>query len=225
MNASREPSSSSSAESPSGVEQRVAELLEEEALDERARRLAARAVGERDDLVAELRPPRLTPGRLAPPREPSVVVVGGAGAFARDHARADRPLGRARGAEDPALPRLDRARPAPRRTGRPSDPRRGCPAARSAPRRPSRRARAAASARCARSSRGRATRTCRAAPSSPRARRARAGCRRAARPACTGSRPRSGPRAAGAASMHRRLQDVDRLERRDDDGLAVLARR
>ncbi len=39
-------------------EQRVAELLEEQALDERPRRLAAGAVGERDELVAKLRPPR-----------------------------------------------------------------------------------------------------------------------------------------------------------------------
>ena len=39
------------------LEQRVRELLEEEPLDERARRLAARAVGERDELVAEPRPP------------------------------------------------------------------------------------------------------------------------------------------------------------------------
>ena len=39
-------------------EQRIVELLEEQALDEGPRRLAARAVGERDELVAKLRPPR-----------------------------------------------------------------------------------------------------------------------------------------------------------------------
>ena len=39
-------------------EQRVVELLEEQALDEGPRRLSARAVGERDELVAKLRPPR-----------------------------------------------------------------------------------------------------------------------------------------------------------------------
>ena len=38
------------------VEQRVAELLEEKPLDERPGRLAAGAVRERDDLVAEPRP-------------------------------------------------------------------------------------------------------------------------------------------------------------------------
>ena len=58
VNASREPSSSSSAASPSGSSSGLRELLEEEALDERARRLAAGAVRERDELVAELRPPR-----------------------------------------------------------------------------------------------------------------------------------------------------------------------
>src|SRR5947208_1238614 len=42
-------------------------------------------------------------------REAPVVVVGGAGALAGDHAGADRPLGRAAGAEDLALPRLDDA--------------------------------------------------------------------------------------------------------------------
>ena len=110
MNARREPSSSSSAASPSGVEQRVAELLEEEPLDERPRRLAARAVGERDELVAELRSPLPHAGAgLAAAGQPAVVVVGGAGAFARDHAGADRPLRRAGRAEHPALPRLDRA--------------------------------------------------------------------------------------------------------------------
>src|SRR3954470_13322944 len=40
------------------------------------------------------------------PGEATVVVVGRAGALGRDHARADRSLGRARGAEDLALPRL-----------------------------------------------------------------------------------------------------------------------
>ena len=38
-------------------EQRIAELLQEQAFDERPRRLAAPAVGERDELVAKLRPP------------------------------------------------------------------------------------------------------------------------------------------------------------------------
>src|SRR4051794_18744313 len=42
-------------------------------------------------------------------REPSVVVVGGARPLGGDHARPDRVLGGARGAEDLALPRLDDA--------------------------------------------------------------------------------------------------------------------
>ena len=62
VNASREPFSSSSAESESGASSGLRELLDEESLDERARRLAARAVRERDDLVAELRAPRLHAG-------------------------------------------------------------------------------------------------------------------------------------------------------------------
>src|SRR5688572_1249529 len=41
--------------------------------------------------------------------EPPVVVIGGARALRRDHARPDRVLRRARGAEDLALPRLDHA--------------------------------------------------------------------------------------------------------------------
>src|SRR5207302_5036590 len=41
------------------------------------------------------------------PMEPAEVVVGGAGALRRDHARADRGLRRAGGAEHLALPRLD----------------------------------------------------------------------------------------------------------------------
>jgi hypothetical protein len=94
------------------------------ALDELRRRLAAGAVGHRDRVVAELR--ALGPGGLDDPEdrvlasetvtpttpapgEASEVVVGGAGALARDHARPDRPLRRARGAEDLALPRLDHA--------------------------------------------------------------------------------------------------------------------
>ena len=46
---------------------------------------------------------------FALPGEPAVVVVGGAGALARDHARADRALRRARRAEHLALERLDDA--------------------------------------------------------------------------------------------------------------------
>src|SRR5207302_10481713 len=42
-------------------------------------------------------------------REAPVVVVGGARALGGDHAGANRPLGRAGGAEDLALPRLDDA--------------------------------------------------------------------------------------------------------------------
>ena len=42
-------------------------------------------------------------------REATEVVVGGARALRRDHARADRPLGRAGRAEHLALPRLDHA--------------------------------------------------------------------------------------------------------------------
>ena len=51
---------------------------------------------------------RFTREAIPPPGQPSVVVVGRARAFARDHAGADRPLGRARRAEDLALPGLDR---------------------------------------------------------------------------------------------------------------------
>src|SRR5919204_4096211 len=43
------------------------------------------------------------------PVEPPIVVVSRAGAFGGDHARADRPLGRARRSEHLALPRLDHA--------------------------------------------------------------------------------------------------------------------
>src|SRR6185437_13186486 len=43
------------------------------------------------------------------PGEPAVVVIGGAGAFRRHHAGADRGLWRARGAEYLALPRLEHA--------------------------------------------------------------------------------------------------------------------
>ena len=57
VNASREPFSSSSAESDEGGEQRIAELFDEQPFDERARRLAARAVRERHELVAQLHPP------------------------------------------------------------------------------------------------------------------------------------------------------------------------
>src|SRR3954467_14685424 len=46
---------------------------------------------------------------LAPLREAPVVVEGRARAFARDHAGPDRPLRRARRAENLALPRLDDA--------------------------------------------------------------------------------------------------------------------
>ncbi len=51
------------------VEQRVAELLEEQPFDERPRRLAAGAVGERDELVAELRPALPHAGTRSAPRE------------------------------------------------------------------------------------------------------------------------------------------------------------
>ena len=58
VNASREPFTLEQRRVGERGKQRVAELLDEQPLDERARRLAARTVRERDDLVAQLRAPR-----------------------------------------------------------------------------------------------------------------------------------------------------------------------
>ena len=66
------------------------------------------------DLRGRYRESRLGPRRR--PARPAVAVVGGARALARDHARAEGPLRRAGGAEDPALPRLDRADAGPGRS-------------------------------------------------------------------------------------------------------------
>ncbi len=82
-------------------ERRIVERRQEQPFDKAVRRLAARAVGECDRRRQRAAAQRSS----APP----VVVVGGAGALARDHAGAERPLRRARRAEDLALPGLDRA--------------------------------------------------------------------------------------------------------------------
>ena len=64
-----------------------------------------RIFASRSEMAAWLAPSHDLP--LA--REAAEVVVGGAGALGGDHAGADRPLGRAGGAEHLALPRLDHA--------------------------------------------------------------------------------------------------------------------
>ena len=180
-----------------------------------SRRLAARAVREGDQLVAKLRPARPHARDAIPPsREPSVVVVRGAGALARDHAGADRALGRAGGAEDLALPGLDRADEhlAALAGLRVVDPRPGNLEAGLGV--PLGELGAQASARSARSSRGRATRTSsRSSIVSASAASARGlPSRRTTRVYWFSTSQR--PSRSWRTSIVDRLQDVERLERR-----------
>ena len=111
MNASRAPPSSTSAASPSASSSGLPSSARNRPSTRARVALPPAPCASVIELVAELRAPRPHAATvlLARPPQAPVVVVRGAGALARDHAGAERPLGRAGGAEDAALPRLDRA--------------------------------------------------------------------------------------------------------------------
>ena len=130
VNASRSPRRLRSAEIEARLilqrrEQRIVEGAHEHVVDQILHRLAAAAMGERhrrDVDAAERsergRARRRSCGRLAL-LEPAILIVGGAGAFGRNHQRAERRFRRAGGAERLALDGLDDASSALRRIGRP----------------------------------------------------------------------------------------------------------